>query len=191
MLMLVCGILIWSLVHFIPAAATALRSRLVKQLGLNPYKGVFSLLLVGGLVLIVLGWKATPVEFWYASPAWGPYFTIAGMLVASVFFFGPYIKSSLNRVIRHPQLTGVFIFGLAHLFSNGESRSVVLFGGLALWALVQMLLINRRDGAWVKPTSAGGGKFLLLLLLGAGFFLVITYAHGWLFGVSPVPYLGL
>ena len=97
--------------------------------------------------------------------------------------------AALRRLIRHPQLTGVLAWGLGHLFSNGEARSLILFGGLALWAGLQMILLNRRDGAWQKPERVPVGSDLKLLLTGAGFFAIFMYTHEWLFGVGPVPYL--
>jgi uncharacterized membrane protein len=185
---LILGIVIWSLVHYIPATAVNLRARLISKLGLNAYKGLFSLLMIGAIALMVSGWKAAPMESWYIPASWGPRVTIAGMLLASLFFFAPYVKSSLSRVFRHPQLAGVVLFGVAHLFSNGESRSVILFGGLALWALLQMILINRRDGAWVKPGPDLPTRNSLLIAVGIGFFVLLMFSHHWLFGVSPVPY---
>ena len=40
---------------------------------------------------------------------------------------------------------------MSHLLANGDGRSIVLFGGLGLWAVVAIVAINRRDGAWQKP----------------------------------------
>lgn len=187
MFALILGVIIWSLVHFVPATVVDFRSSLIKKLGLNPYKGIFSLVLAGSLALMIFGWKSAPVEFLYASPLWGRWITAIAMLLTSILFIAPYISNSLGRVIRHPQLTGVMIFGIAHLVSNGESRSLVLFGGLAAWAFLEMLLINRRDGAWQKPAADKPVFNFRLILAGLGFFALVMAVHPWLFGVSPVP----
>jgi len=42
---LAIGVLLWSLMHFIPAAAIGLRENLIAKMGENPYKGIFTLLL--------------------------------------------------------------------------------------------------------------------------------------------------
>ena len=78
--------------------------------------------------------------------------------------------------------------GVGHLFSNGEARSIVLFGGFALWAVLQIALLNRRDGAWTRPPAASVISNVRLLLAGLGFFILALYLHGRLFGVDPVAY---
>jgi uncharacterized membrane protein len=108
------------------------------------------------------------------------------MFLAFVLFFAPYLKNSFSQYLRHPQLAGILLFGLGHLFSNGEIRSVILFGGLGVWGLVQMILLNRRDGAWEKPGPATVMQNFRLLLTGFGFFAMFVYTHGWLFGTGPL-----
>lgn len=186
---LIAGIVLWSLVHFVPAGARGFRDAVTARIGINPYKGIFSLLIVGSVLLMVLGWKAAGVIAVYAPPEWGAYAAIVLMFAASVLFFAARIRSSLSRFMRHPQLTGVFVFGIAHLLANGEGRSLVLFGGLALWAVLEVLLINRRDGAWVRPPADAPTHNLRLLLVGTVFFVVFALLHRWLFGVAPLAYL--
>ncbi len=79
-------------------------------------------------------------------------------------------------------------WGIGHLFANGESRSVVLFGGLAAWAIIEIFLINRRNDEWQKPQSAPVKADLRLLLTGLGFFAIFLFTHLRLFGVSPLPF---
>ena len=45
------------------------------------------------------------------------------------------IPNNVKRLLRHPQLTGVALWGIGHLLANGESRSIILFGGLGAWAI--------------------------------------------------------
>ena len=45
----------------------------------------------------------------------------------------------------------------AHLLVNGDAASVVLFGGLGLWALSEMVLINR-SAVWLAPVGGRGIK---------------------------------
>ncbi len=90
-------------------------------------------------------------------------------------------------MIRHPQLTGFAIWAGAHLLANGDRQSLILFGGLGLWAVLAILFINRRDGAWVKPDPlpmTAEVKPLAIAIVG---FAVLFFAHPWLFGVSPLP----
>jgi hypothetical protein len=86
--------------------------------------------------------------------------------------------------VRHPQLLGVLLWAAGHLAANGDVASLVLFGGLALWAIVAIVLINAAEPAPAAPAPAPLGKEIGALL-GA---LVVTLAIGWahtLFGLSP------
>jgi len=186
---LIVAIVVWSLIHFIPASAVAFRAGLVRRLGVTAYKGLFALVAAAALLLIISNWKSASVSPVYTPPSWGPYLTIVFALAAFILLFAPYFRNSLSCHIRHPQLLGVVVWGVGHLFSNGEARSIVLFGGFALWAVLQIALLNRRDGAWTRPPAASVISNVRLLLAGLGFFILALYLHGRLFGVDPVVYL--
>ena len=179
------GVLLWSLTHFVPTLFADFRRKLVARIGENPYKGLFTLLIVLAIYLIISGWKASVPESLYVPPAWGRHLTALLMLAAFVLFFAPYPPNNIRRALRHPQLTGVALWGVGHLLANGETRSVILFGGLAAWAVVEMLLINRRDGARTKPPPAPRRNDVLLVVAGVVVYAVVAAAHRWLFGFSP------
>lgn len=187
---LILGIVIWSVFHFVPAVAVSFRAGLVQRLGLATYKGIFALVTIGALLLIIYGWKSASIEPVFVPPPWGVYPTVGLTLVTFILFFAPYIDNSISRLLRHPQLFGVILFGIGHLFTNGEARSVVLFGGFTLWAILEISLLNRRDGAWKKPDPASPTANIRLLLTGIGFFAMFMYLHSWLFGVGAVPLMG-
>ena len=66
-------------------------------------------------------------------------------------------------------------------------RSVVLFGLLGIWALIEMLLINRREGAWSRPDPVPLKAEIRPVVIGLVIFVVFLFAHPYLFGVSPIP----
>ena len=76
---------------------------------------------------------------------------------------------------------------LAHLFANGDDRSLVLFGGLGLWAIVEILMISRREGAWQRPGAGSFRANAVTVVLGLVAYVVIMIVHPYLFGVSPLP----
>ena len=60
---LAIGVLLWSLVHFIPSLATEFKKTFINRYGEYPYKGAFTVLMIISLYLIISGWKSlTPVE---------------------------------------------------------------------------------------------------------------------------------
>lgn len=185
MIKLVVGVLLWSFTHFVPAAARPMREKLAGKLGENGYKGLFLLIMGLSIYLIISGWKATLPEFIYLPPAWGRHATALAVLIAFILFGASHGTNNIRRFIRHPQLTAVTLWGIGHLLANGESRSVVLFGGLALWAIIEMVLLNRRDGAWQKPEPAPVKKDIITVFIGVVVYGVFAGAHQWLFGFSP------
>jgi len=187
MSLLILGILIWSLAHFIPSTAVNFRNGMVQRFGMVPYKGMFGAAIIISLLCIIFAWKAASVEPVYTPPDWGAYVTVALTLIAFILLFAPYMDNSFRRALRHPQLCGVFLWALGHLCSSGEARAVVLFGGFAIWALLEIFLINRRDGAWSKPAPASFIANIRLVLTGAGFFALFLFMHNWLFGVGALP----
>ena len=187
MIWLVLGILLWSCVHLLPSAGVPVRARAIERLG-QAYQGVFALAILGSIGLMVLGWRSTPPTAVYAAPAWGSAVTSVLVFVALLLFASSGMASNLKRIIQHPQLTGMATWSTAHLLSNGELRSLVLFGGLGLWAIVNILLINRRDGAWERPESqpmVGEWKPLAAAIVG---FAALYFAHPYFAGVSPTPH---
>lgn len=187
MIWLWLGVGLWSGLHFIPSLARGLRASLIERLGETPYKIVFSLGVVGSIVLMVLGWRSTtPVDI-YVPPLWGAPVGSALILVAFLLFGLAHATTNVKRFIRHPQLTGLVIWAIGHLLANGDNRSLVLFGLLGIWALVEMPLINRREGAWVRPDPVPLTAEIRPAVTGLVIFAVFLFAHPYLFGVSPVP----
>jgi uncharacterized RDD family membrane protein YckC len=88
--------------------------------------------------------------------------------------------------MRHPQLVGMACWGIGHLAYNGDMRSVVLFGGLATWAVIQMFLLNRRDPTWVQPNNVPLNRDLGLVLFATLVYMTFLYTHHLLFAGTPL-----
>ena len=189
---LVLGLLLWSVVHFIPGLAVDFRKNLINRFGENPYKGVFALLMVVSLYLIISGWKSmTPVapavlEMIFTPPDWGVYAAGVMVLIGFILFLAPYPPNNFKRILRHPQLIGVVSFAVGHLAAVGTARAIVVFGGLMIWAVLEVLLINRRDGVWIKPDKAPIRKDIALVLFSVLVYMAFLYTHHLLFGGSPL-----
>lgn len=182
---LALGVLLWSFAHFIPSLFAGPRRKLVERVGENAYKGLFLLLTVLAIYLLISGWKAAVPESVYLPPAWGRHVTALLTLAGFILFFAPYPPNNIRRLLRHPQLTGVILWGVGHLLANGEARSILLFGGFAAWAVLEMVVINRRDGAWTRPEPAPLKNDVFLVVGGVAVYLLVAFSHRWLFGFSP------
>ena len=183
---LIAGVVLWSTVHLFPSVASGLRSTMIDRLGSNSYRGLFALLILSALAMIIIGWKtATPHSVYI--PLIPPGLVASTMMLAAfILFVAAQSKTNIKRYIRHPQLTAVALWAIAHLLANGESRSIILFGGFGAWAVLSMALINRRDGAREKPAPVSAMGDVLVGVIGIIGFAAVTYFHRSLFGVPAV-----
>ena len=185
MSLLIAGLLLFTIVHLVPAASPATRAQLQSRLGENAYRGLFSVVIVASIVLIVLGWKATTPTRVYVPPVGGGALISALVFAAFVMFVTSKARSNYRRLVRHPQMLAVILWSVAHLLVNGDSRSVLLFGGLGTWAVVEIVLCNRRDGAWRKPDVVPFSADMIVAVIAGVAFAAFFFLHKALFGVLP------
>ena len=104
-----------------------------------------------------------------------------------VLFFASQLKGHLKRVLRHPQMLGTLLWAGSHLLTNGDTRSVTLFGSLAVWAILEIILCNRRDGPRKELPAASVKADVIAVVIGMVAFGALGHFHVTLFGVSPLP----
>jgi uncharacterized membrane protein len=187
MTLLIAGVVLWSVAHLFPAVAPRARAYLAGKLGEGPYKGLFALNIILAIVLIVFGWKAATPATIYVPPLYGSPIPSIILLLAILLFVATRAPTNLKRYIRHPQLSSVLLWSVGHLLTNGDSRSVVLFGGLAFWAVLEMIFVSKRDGEWKKPDPVPVQKDIITVTIAAVVFAGLLYFHASLFGVAPIP----
>jgi uncharacterized membrane protein len=177
---LLAGVLLWAAVHLPKGLVPAARARLVARLGDKPWRAIASLLLLASLAMMVAGYRAaSPVDV-YRTPDW---LADAGAVVATVamlLFVASALPNNMKRYLRHPQLLSVVLWAAGHLFAGGGSRDLVLFGGLGLWAILEMLAINRRDGDWHPPGPVPRRADVIVLVAGLGLTAIAVMVHEWL-----------
>lgn len=185
MALLIAGMLLFTLVHLLPAASPATRDSLAAKLGENAYRGLFSAVILASLVVIVFGWKASTPATVYTPPFSGGPVISAVIFFAFVLFVTSKARTNYRRFVRHPQMASVILWSVAHLLVTGDSRSVVLFGGLAVWAVAQIVLCNKRDGEWQKPAVVPFSADMIVAIIAGFAFAIFFYLHKALFGVLP------
>ena len=188
MIILALGVSLWAAVHFLPSVAPALRERLIDGIGMGPYKGLFTLDMVIAVALMIWGYRVAEFEPVYDPPAWGVHLNNLLMIFAIYLMGVGGARGWVATKMRHPMLTGVIVWAVAHLLVNGDQASILLFGGMALWSLGMIWMINRRVGAWTAPKHCGVKGEIVLIAISLGIFAVIAFAHGWLLGVHPFPH---
>lgn len=186
MLMLIAGLALWVGVHLIPTLGRGFRTATIDRIGLQPWKGLFSLALIGALVLIVFGWQSSSPAALYQPPQGLRMVTVLLMWPALILFVSGRLPADYKRIIRHPQLLSIKVWALAHLLSNGEVRSLILFGTLLLWAVAMMVLINRRDGPRELPQKVGIVRTLIPVIVGTVLFALLMHFHASFTGMPVI-----
>ncbi len=179
MTLLIGGLILWTVAHFFKRVTPDLRS----SLG-NAGKGIVAVLIIISVVMMVKGFQAAPEDVIYEAPGWGKPVNNLLMLVAVALMGMGNSKGRARSWLRHPMLIGLLVWSGAHILVNGDVASLVLFGGLAAWALVTMALINRAEGPWQRPEPGPASSDVKWLVISAVVFAVIAGIHVWI-GPSP------
>jgi uncharacterized membrane protein len=137
------------------------RAALIARFGEGPYKGLFSVVSIIGLVLIGYGFARYRAEglipLWY-PPAWTRHIVEAAMWPASVALVAAYIPGDIKRVLKHPLLVAVKIWAAAHLCANGDLGGIILFGSVLAWAIYDRITLKRRNDTGSPPIPVGGRR---------------------------------
>lgn len=169
---LILGLALWAGGHFFKRAAPDARA----QMGAKG-RGPIAIALVVSIILMVIGYRmADGAVFWGRHPATVGINNLL-MLLAVYLFAVSGMKTALARKIRHPMLTGVKTWALAHLLVNGDVPSIVLFGGLLAWAVVEVIVINRNEPNWTPPSPAPARKEVIAVVASVALYGVIAWLH--------------
>ena len=190
MLVLVVGLVVLLGVHLAGALAPAFRERTVARIGLGPWKLVYSVVSIAGLLLVVWGYglaRADPTVLW-ASPDWGRHAAalltvIAFVLIVAAYVPGTHFKSALG----HPMTLGVALWALGHLLANGTLRALILFGAFLAWSIVTYAVRRSRDrAAGVTYPPGTLARDVVVVVAGAAVALAFAlWLHAPLIGVRP------
>jgi uncharacterized membrane protein len=187
MTQLLLGLALFSAIHFVPVFARGPRDAVIAKVGKQPYRGLYSLIVVASLYLIYLGWTGTMPEAVYTPPTWAFHITPLFVLAGFILFFASRTPSNIRRALRHPQLMGVSLWAVGHLLANGEQRSILLFGGMLVWAQIMIAGTNQRDGEWIKIDKQPRSRDIVTVAIGLVLFAGFAMIHEWLIGVRPFP----
>jgi len=182
--MLILGLAIWSIVHFIPSLAQPLKLKWQAALGEKGYMASFAIIIITSLGLIVFGWRSSTPEYLYSLPAFTKHIAMLMMVFAFILFGAAKYQTRIKRIIRHPQLTSIIVWASAHLMLNGDSRSVVLFSTMGVWAILEIILINKREKVWNKPAIPSIKLELRGLAISIVMLIVVVMLHPYIAGVS-------
>ncbi len=175
---LVVGLVVFLGAHGFVTCRTQ-RAAVIARIGEGPYKGLIALLSLVGIVLIGYGFVAYRttgwIDVWY-PPRWTYYITQLLMWPASIFVVAAYIRGDIWRQLKHPMLVGVKTWAVAHLISNGDLGSIVLFGSFLAWAVYDRITLKRRSDPGAPPIPADGRRRdLIAIAVGTLLYLALGF----------------
>jgi uncharacterized membrane protein len=175
---LVLGLVVFLGAHVFVTMRTQ-RAAAIARLGELPYKALVSLLSIVGIVLIAYGYGQYRATGWteiWRPPGWTYYVTQLLMWPASICIVAAYSRGDIWRALKHPMLVGVKTWAVAHLISNGDLGSIVLFGSVLAWAVYDRITLKRRTDPGAPPIPAGGRRNdVIALVVGTLIYLLLGF----------------
>jgi len=189
MLVMILGLILFIGVHSIAIVNPGWREQMIARFGEVPWKAVYGLIALAGLILIVMGYgdaRATPSAL-YTPPVWMRHISLLLMLPVFPLIFAAYLPGRIQSATKHPMLAGVKLWAVAHLLANGTVADVLLFGSLLVWAIADRISLKRRTQPAVPAAPPSKRNDLIALGLGLALYVAfVLFLHLWLFGVPPI-----
>jgi len=119
-------------------------------------------------------------------------------------FVGDPENPGILALTRHPILWGFFLWSASHAVANGDLVGTLMFGGLAVFSLAGMRILENRvrqrmsSEGWARATAIASGLLTARLrraassqtaieaLAGAAFYALLLWVQPVLFGVDPL-----
>lgn len=192
MLLMFAGFALFFGTHLMQVVAPV-RAGIVSAIGETPYKIAYSLVALGGLILIVEGYKAWTFAgspLLYSPPTWLAHLSLLLMAFASILFVATYPPSHIKKWVKHPMITSVKIWAFAHLLAVGHAAAVTLYGAFLAWGVVTRISEKRRERAGLTRPGAFEPKWsadVIVIAIGLALYVLFVWRlHLWLIGVSPI-----
>lgn len=184
-LLLIAGVLLWTGAHLFRAVKPDARSALQERFGQGA-KGIMALLILASLVMMIFGYRWVPfIEVW-SPPGFLTHVNNLLMILAFYMYLTTATTPGTAFVfgsLKNPQLTGFKVWAFAHLLVNGDLASLILFGGLLAWAVLEVIFSKRVPGLVNRDTAKITSPWVHLGLV-VVVFLAVLGIHVWL-GVRP------
>ncbi len=188
MTLLILGLILFLGWHLLPTRPD-LRARLVARLGEGPYKGLFSLVSIAAFVLLVWGYRAAPFVPVWDPPVWMRHLTLLLMVLAAILMVAAYVPGRIKAKLKHPFLTSVKTWAVAHLLANGDLASILLFGSFLAYAVYDRISVKGRQERGLVTVAASGPvrNDVIAVVGGLVVYVVIAFWLHPLLGVPVMP----
>ncbi len=177
--LLILGVALWWAAHLFKRVMPDRRAAMG-----DAGKGAVAVALVVSILLMIFGYRMTDFIHVWAPQSFMVHINNVLVLMAFFMMSPAGTKGRLLNKMRHPMLGGFKLWAFAHLLVNGDLASIVLFGGLLAWAVVEVITINRTEPEWTPREPGTYGKDAMFFVASIVLLGVVGYIHG-LVGPSP------
>ena len=188
LIILVVGLAIFLSAHLFVTRRSA-RAGLIARFGTAGYRILFSVVSIVGLALIVWGfghYRADGYIDVWSPPPFMHHVTALLMLFAVIFLTAAFVPSHIKARLKHPMLAAVKTWALAHLLSNGDLGSILLFGSFLVWGVLARIAAKRRGDTGATVAPSGWTNDLLVVAIGLVVYLALGFAFHPIFIGVPV-----
>ncbi len=162
--------------------SSPLKAQWTERFGPQKYKLIFSVVSAIGLGLIVYGFSLTEFVPLFDPMPWGRELVIYTMPIAITLLVASDMPNNIKRLVRHPMLIGLMLWGGTHLLANGDLASTILFASFAVFAFLDVILVAR--GGRYKAKEAVSVRWDVAVLgIGLVGYCVAFYFHEFFSGV--------
>jgi uncharacterized membrane protein len=147
----------------------------------GPVYGILSLLL---LLACLWSFRNAEVQSLYEPPPWGRHANFGLSLIGFIFIGIFLFRGTWRNWLKVPMAIGVGFWALGHLLANGDIRTTLLFGGLALVAALQGIF-KLRGGLHI-PSDERKGHNLLSVVGGVALYGLAVQLHTVIAGVPVI-----
>ncbi|WP_298558563.1 NnrU family protein [uncultured Aliiroseovarius sp.] len=179
MTLLIAGLALWYVGHFWKRALPGAHENMGQRA-----KGISALVILISVVFMVIGYRATESYDLHAYPPALRHVNNLMVLFALYFMSPGPSKGALFYKMRHPMLTGFILWAVAHIIVNPDLASMVLFGVLTVWAVLEIIVINRAEPDWQPNPKGTIAKDAMFFVASIILLAIIGYIHG-LIGPTP------
>lgn len=186
---LIAGLILFFGTHSVSIVNSSWRDRVAARIGEGPWKGLYSLVAIAGLVLIVWGFGLARQDptILYVPPVWLRHVALLLLVFVFPLLLAAYLPGRIKAITKHPMLVATKLWAFAHLLANGTLADLLLFGSFLAWAVVDRISMRHREQRPLPGAPPSPWNDAIAVVVGLVLYVAfVLRLHVWLFGVSPL-----
>ncbi len=182
------GLVLFVGMHSIYIVLPGARDAAIARIGYNPWRGIYSLVSLTGLVLIIYGYglaRQDPVPL-FVPPPWARYFAFILMAVALPLLIASFfpVPTRIGRFVRHPMLMSVTLWAVAHALAIGTLAGVLLSAAFFVWTLAARFSLIARPMTAASAATPEPMNDWIAVAIGLAVWAALMFVlHDWLIGM--------